>query len=215
MLKDSWGQQLRTSQGTAVIALGRCSGSCLLLYDKVTGYKLLVKQLLVRLPGDPPLTGSTLALKPTPWASSHKRGRGQANSTNWKEKDTQMVKGRDDQCPWVGWTCLSATSCPPGPHAWAGTQTLGKARFRSGLSAAPPAFLAWQEETCPLLLLVNLPLRGVKRGLGVVFVAEDTWRGRSETQTEGKWGGRRGGALSRLQDLQAPLSNNSRQLDLH
>lgn len=113
MLKDSWGQQLRTSQGTAVIALGRRSGSCLLLYDKVTGYKLLVKQLLVRLPGDPPLTGSTLALKPTPWASSHKRGRGQANSTNWKEKDTQMVKGRDDQCPWVGWTCLSATSCPP------------------------------------------------------------------------------------------------------
>lgn len=62
----------------------------------------------------------------------------------------------------------------PGPHAWAGTQTLGKVRFRSGLSAAPPAFLAWQEETCPLLLLVNLPLRGVKRGLGVVFVAEDT-----------------------------------------
>lgn len=45
---------------------------------------------------------------------------------------------------------------------------------RGGLSAAPPAFLAWQEETCPLLLLVNLPLRGVKRGLGVVFVAEDT-----------------------------------------
>lgn len=83
----------------------------------------------------------------------------------WKEVITMSLSWLDSSLLHV----LSSQDHTPRQEP----QTLGQARFRSGLGAADPAFLAWQKEPCSLLPLVNLPLQGVKCGLGVVFVAED------------------------------------------